>query len=204
MLPIAVDSVDSIGEMCPGHASNQFEGGDSPEEILQNLRTRFCGCTHVSGNIRVHLDSPTPISLTEDDFNLFYHLEQVYGHIFLDQIPRTPRIIFPNLRLIRGEELLGGFALILRDLDVDEFLMPKLTEITRGNVRLDQQDPNLPQICSLARVNWRDIIEDPSFENIDSNSCINPSIDGMVIAKIERTVHRSCLHFNIVTLLGAV
>lgn len=162
---------------CVGHASDEVESGVSAEEILMNLHTRFCGCTHVSGNIRINMDNSASRALNETDFDFFYHLEQVSGAILFRDIPITSRIILPNLRLIRGQELLGGeYALSLTNVYIDEFLLPKLTEITRGNVQLNQQEGAgvYPRVCSFARVNWFDIIDMPDFIRIDDNSCTIP------------------------------
>ena len=170
------------GVACVGHAINEVASGSSGEEILQNLRTRFCGCTHVSGNIRINLNNDTSRYLNETDFDFFYHLEQVSGAIFFRDIPRTSHIILSNLRLIRGQELLGGiYALSLQNVDIDEFLLPNLAEITLGNVQLDQAE-GYPRVCFFARVNWLDIIDMEGFEEggrIDDNSCTSPTLEGM-------------------------
>ncbi len=163
------------GVACVGHAQGNLEPGDTKEHILEALRTRFCGCTHVFGNVRISMAGLYSVTLSEDDFNFLYHLEQVSGAIYLDNIPRVDhRIILPNLRLIRGNELEGGrYAIVLRNVSVDEVILPKLIEISQGSVLVEQS--NNVGLCNLLRVNWLDILDDGNFED---DSCTNPPLSG--------------------------
>ena len=133
--------------------------GESVEDILSGLRTQFCGCTHVYGNIRISMTGLNG-NLTENDFNFFYHLEQISGALVLNGIPETTLIILPNLRIIRGQELFGDFdsSVILRNINSSAIIFPKLTEISRGGIFVDQ--PVDYPLCSLALINWRDILDD--------------------------------------------
>ena len=154
-----MNSVFIIGEVCAGHRDNVAAAGETVEEILQNLNDQFCGCTHVSGRIRIDMVDLTPnvsIPFTEDSFNFFYHLEQIYGTLFLGNIPTITSILFPNLRIIRGEELLGSstFSVSLTNVNAGEVLFPKLTEISRGDVQVTGNP-----LCNMAVINWPDIID---------------------------------------------
>ena len=143
---------------CLGHGSD-LGIGESVEDILMGLRTQFCGCTHVYGNIRISMTGLNG-NLTENDFNFFYHLEQISGALVLNGIPETTLIILPNLRIIRGQELFGDFdsSVILRNINSGAIIFPKLTEISRGGIFVDQ--PVDYPLCSLALINWRDILDD--------------------------------------------
>ena len=114
-------------------------------------------------------------NFTEDDFNFLYHLEQITEVLTFSSIPTTSRIILPNLRIIRGNALLSGYAMSVMNADVGEFILPNLTEITHGNVQFDQ--PSDKRLCNLRRVKWTDIIDDGQLED---NSCISPTQQGMV------------------------
>ena len=96
--------------------------------------------------------------LNETDFDFLYHLEQVTGSLSFESIPEVTRIILPNLRIIRGEELLGNtYALVLVNVAVTrEVIFPTLTEISRGNALIDGSN----RICNLGLVNWPDILDD--------------------------------------------
>ena len=175
---------------CAGHANTGFQEGEfeTTDEILSSLRSQFCGCTSIAGNIRINLNNAAPRELNETDFDFFFYLEQISGHILLVNFPATSRIILPNLRLIRGQELVGQggdlFALALRNVNVSEFIMPKLTEITRGNVQLFQE-AGYRRLCSFTRVNWLDFMDDPSAAAISDNACTAPTLEGMHINIVE-------------------
>ena len=167
---------------CSGHADTGFQEEDTTDEILSSLRSLFCGCTSIAGNIRINLNNAASRELNETDFDLFYYLEQISGHILFVNFPATSRIILPNLRLIQGQELVGQggdlFALALRNVNISEFIVPKLTEITRGSVQLFQ-DNGYRRVCSFARVKWLDIIDDPSAAPVSDNGCTAPTLEGM-------------------------
>ncbi len=177
--------------VCEGHDDDEFAEGSTIEEILNSLHAEFCGCTTVSGNIHIDMrglsglsspspspsPSPTNLSLSEDNFNSLYHLEQISGTFSLRDIPRiADRIILPNLRLIRGYELLSGYAMVVQNIDVNELILPKLTEISQGSVLVDQ--PSDKRLCNLARVDWFDIIDNGTIKD---NSCSRPDLSGIPV-----------------------
>ena len=160
--------------MCIGHVEGSLDSGDTAAQVFNNLRARFCGCTHVSGNIRISLLGASGI-LDENDFDIFFHLEQISGALYLDNIPVRGKILFPNLRLIRGNELEGGmYAIVIRNISVDEILFPKLTEITRGGVFVEQM--NGVKLCNLLRVDWNNILDNGNT-SFKGNPC-DPHRDG--------------------------
>ena len=87
---------------------------------------------------------------------MFYHLEQVSGTIYFLGIPDTSDMILPNLKIIRAEELEGKrFSLLVRLSNIKRFILPRLTEISRGDVLFE----NTGELCNYLTVNWRDIID---------------------------------------------
>ena len=141
---------------CLGHES-QFENGVSVQEVLDNLRTRFCGCVYVTGNIRIDMQNRNfTRQLTAEDFNMFYHLEQVTGAVYFFNIPNTSDIVLPNLRIIRAEELEGNrYSLLVRFSTIERLILPKLTQISRGDVLFE----GTGTLCNYFLVNWDDIID---------------------------------------------
>ena len=108
--------------------------------------------------------------LTADDFNMFYHLEQVSGTIYFLGIPDTSDIILPNLKIIRAEELVGNrFSLLVRLSNIKRFILPRLTEISRGDVLFE----NTIELCNYLTVNWRDII-DGGGNLVEEGATCNP------------------------------
>lgn len=174
---------------CAGQDSVEFTIGSTVEEILGNLSAQFCGCTHVYGNIRISMEGlSTDRILNETDFSLFYHLEQISGAFFLEGIVETTRIILPNLRIIRGQELeLGNYSVVLRNVSVHEIILPKLTEVSQGSVLIEQPF-NYP-ICNWAQVEWLDIIDNGGI--VHSFQDCGPERKPLIIRY--KIVHYLCL-----------
>ena len=149
--------------------------------MLRNLRDRFCGCQCVTSSISFSFREENRV-LTVDDFNMFYYLKVIYGALIIRDV-RASRIIFPNLRIIRGHELLPlgnrGAALRLDSLNVSEFILPKLTEITRGGVYITRGGGLC--LLNVLRVQWNDIIEESNGGFFDDENCRNNvQQDGML------------------------
>ena len=132
------------------------------EDILTNLNRQFCGCTHVEGSIQINMfghDGYT--NLTEDSFNFLYHVEEISDVLRFQNIPTVNRIVLPNLRIIRGEELIPtaerrGLALVLLNTHIGAIVLPNLTEVTWGDVRFQNTTSSM---CNYRTVDWNDIID---------------------------------------------
>ena len=138
------------------------------EEILRNLRDRFCGCTHVTGSIQIDMFGNSDYTnLTEDSFNFLYHVEEISGVLRFQNIPPVSRIVLPNLRIIRGDDLIAtsggrGLALVLLETRIGALVMPNLTEVTRGDVRFQ----NTSSMCNYKTINWNDIIDNGQLDEL--------------------------------------
>ena len=112
-------------------------------------------------------------TLDENDFNFFYHLEQISGSLLLESFPETSHIILPNLRIIRGVELEGDrHAVVLINVSISgDIIFPKLTEISRGNVYINQ--PANRRIYNWGVVNWPDILDDGDIVPRDGESIMS-------------------------------
>ena len=181
--------INFSGITCIGHDIGTFKQGDTIPEILQNLHNRFCGCTHITGSILINLEGPAheiERNLTEDDFNFLYHVEQISNALRFTSFPQTSRIILPNLRIIRGEDLIADrFALVVQDTNISDLILPKLTQITKGNARFE----NTGTLCNHRTINWLDILDSPIGGDVGLetvNSC-EPSntelISGMYVCE---------------------
>ena len=139
------------------------------EEILTNLHNQFCGCTHITGSIQIcmiGLDGYT--NLTEDSFNFLYHMEEISGVLWFQNIPSVERIVLPSLRIIRGEELIEtaegrGLALVLLNTRIGALVLPNLTEVTRGDVHFQNTTSSM---CNYRTVNWLDIIDNGRLDEL--------------------------------------
>ena len=136
---------------------NTFSTGDTVQIVLNDLKDTFCGCKRIGGSINVLFPQVQAdgVSLSEDNFTFFYHVEAVGGSVAFFNVPPIDRLTLPQLVLIRGNGLaLGGAALTLENSTVDEFVLPKLVEINNGNVQLSNTT-----WCGYYTVNWNDILE---------------------------------------------
>ena len=139
------------------------------EEILTNLHNQFCGCTHVTGSIQIDmfgLDRYT--NLTEDSFNFLYHVEEISDVLRFQNILTVDRIVLPNLRIIRGEERIPtpegrSLALVLLNTRIGAIVLPKLTEVTQGDVHLQNTTSSM---CNYKTVNWSDIIDNGRLDEL--------------------------------------
>ncbi len=106
--------------------------------------------------------------LNADDFNMFYHLEQVSGAIRFVGISNATDIILPNLRIIRAQELVASqFSLLVEDSTIGRFILPSLSQISEGDVLFK----NTGRLCNYLTVLWTDII-DGGGELVDEvNTC---------------------------------
>ena len=151
--------------VCLGHMGNDGARGSTVADILQDLHNDFCGCRTIDGNIRVVMSSSFPdlntVSLTEANFTFFNEVTEVTGYIFLQRIPTLTLLSFPKLRLIRGRQTISGFTLAIVFSKIMRLYMPRLTEITSGNVILSSG--NDPPLCSVDSVNWDDIINNGTY-----------------------------------------
>ena len=150
--------------------------GSSVAEVLQNLHRDFCGCRTVDGSIQVIMGSGFPdltsVSLTGANFTFFSEITEVTGYIFIQRMPSLTLLSFPRLRLIRGRQTFSQFALAIGISNITRLYMPRLTEITNGNVIFSQ---NTPPLCSSASVNWADIINSGTYTGPTNSNCTRQS-----------------------------
>ena len=128
----------------------------------------------MTGSIRIDLASSggENITLTGDDFNFFYHLQEISGVFTVQNFPLVPDFTLPNLRIIRGDDLVdtvdGHFlALSVTDSEIGALYMPELREVTNGDVLFE----NVNKLCSYKSVNWEDILNEG--ELLDRNTDCN-------------------------------
>lgn len=85
------------------------------------------------------------------DFLLFYRVNGV----------RTLASLFPNLTVIRGQNLFYSYALVLFEMPMlQEVGLYSLTDIMGGSVRIDKN----PQLCYINTIDW-DLITYKKGEN---------------------------------------
>ena len=152
-----------------GYSIDTFAPGETVEEILNSLHNQFCGCTHVTGSIEIDMfGNDNYTNLTEDSFNFLYHVEDISGVVRFQNVPTVERIVLPNLRMIRGDDLIEtaegrGLALVLLNTRIGAIVLPKLTEVTQGDVKFQSTTSSM---CNYRTVNWNDIIDNGQLNEL--------------------------------------
>uniref|UniRef100_A0A1X7SEW3 Receptor L-domain domain-containing protein n=1 Tax=Amphimedon queenslandica TaxID=400682 RepID=A0A1X7SEW3_AMPQE len=151
--------------ICLGHSTNRVSQsqGDSVSSILQDAYEQFCGCWYIEDNIVIRTGSGlVDISqpLVEANFSFLYYVKEISGYLELNNIPSIERLSLPNLRLIHGRNLHSGRYSLLVSGRIETLYMPRLTEISRGDVLLGSSSLN-SYLCNTRSINWTDIAPFP-------------------------------------------
>ena len=120
-------------------------------------------------------------NLTEDSFNFLCHVEEISGVLRFQNIPTVEHIVLPNLRIIRGEELIAteegrGLALVLLETHIGTIVLPNLTEVTRGDVQFQNTTSSM---CNYKTVNWDDIVDNGQLVELFACNIPRPEGYGM-------------------------
>ncbi|KAL1375527.1 hypothetical protein pipiens_004642 [Culex pipiens pipiens] len=123
-------------------------------------------CTVITGFLQLVLIERVP----QEDFAeyRFDKLREVTGFILFFRVFNlvTLRDMFPNLMMIRGQKLIGNYALIFYDLrDFHEIGLKNLYSIQRGFV-YSQWCPNL---CYTDKIDWASITQSVNKTSRDLN-----------------------------------
>jgi len=145
-------------EFCDGLSVRSFIGGLTAKEgFLQAMSDEFCGCRIVNGSININRPGEETYSFT--DFEFLSSVEEIGDTLFIWNLNLIDNITLPNLRLIRGRNLLeyiippeGDPALFINNVTGPVYL-PKLTEITSGDVYIVSVS-----FCNHRGVFWEDIL----------------------------------------------
>uniref|UniRef100_A0A4W6FNY3 Tyrosine-protein kinase receptor n=1 Tax=Lates calcarifer TaxID=8187 RepID=A0A4W6FNY3_LATCA len=119
---------------------------------LQSLEN----CTIIEGHLKILLMFKTK---TDDFRGLSYpKLRVVTDYVLLFRVYglETLSDLFPNLTVIRGNNLFFNYALVLYEmLQLKEVGLHSLMNITRGAVRIEKN----PDLCYLATLDWSKILD---------------------------------------------
>uniref|UniRef100_A0A673BQU2 Tyrosine-protein kinase receptor n=1 Tax=Sphaeramia orbicularis TaxID=375764 RepID=A0A673BQU2_9TELE len=119
---------------------------------LQSLEN----CTIIEGHLKILLMFKTK---TEDFRGLSYpRLRVVTDYVLLFRVYGLETLtgLFPNLTVIRGNNLFFNYALVIYEmLQMKEVGLHSLMNITRGAVRIEKN----PDLCYLATLDWSKILD---------------------------------------------
>ncbi|GBP37473.1 Insulin-like peptide receptor [Eumeta japonica] len=119
---------------------------NTPDQ-LNKLR----GCTVIEGQLRIVLIERT--NHTHFENVSFPELREITGYLVLYRVRglRTLGDLFPNLSVIRGNQLFKDYALVIYDMEsLLNLGLRSLTHILRGSVRIEHND----RLCYVDTVDW--------------------------------------------------
>ncbi|VBB33253.1 unnamed protein product, partial [Acanthocheilonema viteae] len=119
----------------------------------------LANCTVMEGDFSVSMI--TSSNFTHENFPVFSRLRVITGHLLIFQVSalRSLKRIFPNLRIIGGQELIMNYALVIyQNTHLVEIGLPKLTTIINGGVRIMDNT----QLCYSRYIDWSQILIGPA------------------------------------------
>ncbi|XP_062338372.1 insulin receptor-like [Osmerus eperlanus] len=144
------------GEICP---SKDIRNN------VTNLRT-LENCTVIEGHLKILL----MFNIKPQDFRgvSFPKLTVITDYLLLFRVygMETLQDLFPNLTVIRGNNLFFNYALVLFEmLQLREIGLHSLMNITRGAVRVEKN----PDLCYLSTLDWSKILDSVEDNYIVAN-----------------------------------
>ncbi|XP_076149806.1 insulin receptor a [Alosa pseudoharengus] len=134
------------GEVC---SSIDIRNNTTDLALLKN-------CTVIEGHLKILLMFKTK----PEDFRglSFPNLTMITDYLLLFRVYGLESLsdLFPNLTVIRGNNLFFNYALVLFEmLQLKEIGLHSLTNITRGAVRVEKN----PDLCYLATLDWSKVLD---------------------------------------------
>lgn len=132
---------------------------------MANLRA-LENCTVIEGHLKILLMFHT----TAEDFRgvSFPKLTVVTDYLLLFRVYGLESLsgLFPNLTVIRGNNLFFNYALVVFEmLQLKEIGLHSLMNVTRGAVRLEKN----PDLCYLSTLDWSQILDSVEDNYIVAN-----------------------------------
>ncbi|XP_024135066.1 insulin receptor b isoform X2 [Oryzias melastigma] len=136
-----------------------INGEICPSKDIRNHVTNFQrleNCTIIEGHLKILLMFKT----RSEDFRglSFPKLQVVTDYVLLFRVYglETLSDLFPNLTVIRGNNLFFNYALVIYEMrDLKEMGLYSLMNITRGSVRIEENS----DLCYLSTLDWSKILD---------------------------------------------
>ncbi|KAL5004286.1 hypothetical protein ScPMuIL_017742 [Solemya velum] len=176
--------LNQVGVTLGDGPQNTTAVGESEGKVCGTLDIRntvdsfdkLTDCRVIEGDLRILLiDYATP----KDYESLhFPKLVEITDHLVLYRVTglTTLRHVFPNLAVIRGEELFFNYALVAFEMQsLEELGLISLVHIGRGAVRFEKN----PNLCYINTIDWSKIARgvDSSDHLFSDNSAIKNCVD---------------------------
>ncbi|XP_063706959.1 insulin-like receptor isoform X2 [Culicoides brevitarsis] len=147
--------------------SDTKEPGLCPSTDIRNSPdglARLENCTVIEGFLQILMIDDKHDASKYENYS-FPNLVEVTDYIIIYRVNGllTLRKLFPNLKVIRGNNLFNNHALVLyENMKMEEIGLYSLSRIIQGSVRIS----NNPNLCYVDTINWG-LITNESF--VDSN-----------------------------------
>lgn len=110
----------------------------------------------------------------ETDYNdmVFPELTEVTDFVLLYRVNGLKSVgkLFPNLRIIRGNDLIHGFSFVVFEMmHLEEIGLKSLLKINRGAVRIEKN----PVLCFVETIDWSTITSANAGNVIRNNKAVN-------------------------------
>ncbi|XP_012259845.2 insulin-like receptor [Athalia rosae] len=135
-----------------------FDGICPPTDIRNSVDNfnRIKDCVVIEGFLQIVLIDRDVNETTFENVT-FPKLREITGYLLFYRVNGLKSLtnLFPNLEVIRGQTLITDYALMVYEMpNLQELGLKKLTEITRGGVRIEKN----PSLCYVNTVNWTLIV----------------------------------------------
>uniref|UniRef100_A0A3Q3LYX1 Tyrosine-protein kinase receptor n=1 Tax=Mastacembelus armatus TaxID=205130 RepID=A0A3Q3LYX1_9TELE len=128
--------------------------------------SKLVNCTVVEGYLRILLINDKTSNIRQEDFRSlsFPKLTVITDYLLLFRVTGLDSLsmLFPNLSVIRGRNLLQDYALVIYEMiHLKEIGLYNLRNITRGALRIEKN----PELCYVDSVDWS-LITNAEFNNV--------------------------------------
>lgn len=152
VVPVGVVQGDEIR---PNQEKQPRKSGVCGSVDIRNSPTfldRLKDCVVVEGFVHILLiDKYQDTSFDNYSFPLLTEITE-YLLLFRVNGLKSLRRLFPNLAVIRGEALVGDYAMVIYELmHIEEIGLVSLTDINRGGVRIEKN----PKLCFANTIDWK-------------------------------------------------
>lgn len=143
-----LDVTSRNAKICPGiHIRNDLKS-------FEQLK----GCNIIDGPLTIALVSRKSHPYEPKDYDniTFPDLREVTDYLLFFRVEGLSTLsrLFPNLAVIRGNELVENYALIIYEMmHLQRINLPNLTDILRGSVRFESN----PNLCFVETIYWEAI-----------------------------------------------
>ncbi|OXA61387.1 Insulin-like peptide receptor [Folsomia candida] len=125
------------------------------------------GCSVIEGSLQINMVFINPSADFRQNIT-FPELREITGFLMAFSTPKiiSLKTLFPNLAVIRGQELIENYALLIYKMPgMQEIGLPSLTNIVRGAVWIVDNE----NLCYVDTVDWTKIANESNTEGIFKN-----------------------------------